>query len=66
MPLRSNLENRIDHVVIIIKENHTFDNYFGTFPGAEGPTLNHAANRRPKAYGAIHRAGYPSLFRVGA
>jgi phospholipase C len=28
MPLRSNLENRIDHVVIIIKENHTFDNYF--------------------------------------
>jgi len=22
--------------VIIVKENHTFDNYFGTFPGAEG------------------------------
>lgn len=27
------------HVVIIVKENHTFDNYFGTFPGAEGVTL---------------------------
>jgi phospholipase C len=23
-------------VVVILKENHTFDNYFGTFPGAEG------------------------------
>ena len=26
------------HVVIIVKENHTFDNYFGSFPGAEGIT----------------------------
>jgi phospholipase C len=26
----------IEHVVIIIKENHTFDNYFGTFPGVNG------------------------------
>lgn len=31
----------IQHVVIIVKENHTFDNYFGRFPGAEGdPTLD--------------------------
>src|SRR3954470_20036755 len=28
----------IKHVVIIVKENHTFDNYFGSFPGAEGTT----------------------------
>jgi phospholipase C len=28
----------IKHVVVIIKENHTFDNYFGSFPGAEGTT----------------------------
>lgn len=28
----------IKHVVIVIKENHTFDNYFGSFPGAEGIT----------------------------
>lgn len=26
----------IDHVVIIVKENHTFDNYFGKFPGVNG------------------------------
>jgi len=23
----------IEHVVIIVKENHTLDNYFGTLPG---------------------------------
>jgi phospholipase C len=28
----------IKHVVVIVKENHTFDNYFGSFPGAEGAT----------------------------
>ncbi len=28
----------IKHVVVIVKENHTFDNYFGSFPGAEGNT----------------------------
>jgi phospholipase C len=32
----------IEHVVIIVKENHTFDNYFGTFPGAAGTTKPHA------------------------
>jgi phospholipase C len=26
----------IQHTVFIISENHTFDNYFGTFPGADG------------------------------
>jgi len=34
----------IEHVVIIVKENHTLDNYFGTFPGATGVKLAHAAN----------------------
>lgn len=27
---------KIQHVVWIIQENHSFDNYFGTFPGADG------------------------------
>ncbi|HBE25115.1 MAG TPA: hypothetical protein DDW33_05435, partial [Ktedonobacter sp.] len=26
----------ITHAVIIMMENHTFDNYFGRFPGANG------------------------------
>jgi phospholipase C len=28
--------HRIKHVVIIMQENRSFDNYFGTFPGADG------------------------------
>jgi phospholipase C len=28
--------NPIQHVVVIVQENHSFDNYFGTFPGANG------------------------------
>ncbi len=40
--------NPIEHVVIIVKENHTFDNYFGTFPGANGDaTLAHASDPPP-------------------
>ena len=31
--------NPIEHVVIIVKENHTFDNYFGSFPGVNGVKL---------------------------
>ncbi len=34
----------IEHIVIIFKENHTFDNYFGRFPGADGITLPQAHN----------------------
>lgn len=30
---------QIKHVVIILKENHTFDNMFGQFPGANGTTV---------------------------
>ena len=26
----------IEYVVVIMKENHAFDNYFGTFPGVDG------------------------------
>src|SRR5690349_12730676 len=30
--------NLIQHIVFIIKENRSFDTYFGTFPGANGAT----------------------------
>ena len=29
----------IEHTVIIRQENHTFDNYFGTFPGQTAPPV---------------------------
>jgi phospholipase C len=51
--------HKIKHVVFIIKENRSFDNYFGTFPGAEGATsgristgqtipLGHTPDRTPR------------------
>ena len=49
----------IQHIVFIIKENRTFDQIFGTFPGADGATtgtistgqiltLGHAPDRLPR------------------
>ena len=32
----SNGIHNIQHVVIIMQENRSFDSYFGTFPGADG------------------------------
>ena len=43
----------IQHVVLLIKENHGFDNYFGSFPGVEGATLDPAPN--PPPYDPDHR-----------
>jgi phospholipase C len=34
----------IRHIVIITKENRTFDNFFGTFPGADGTTQGVTSN----------------------
>jgi phospholipase C len=34
----------IKHIIVIIKENHTFDNYFGSFPGAEGTSTATLSN----------------------
>ena len=31
-------QNPIKHVIFIVKENRTFDHYFGTYPGADGAT----------------------------
>jgi phospholipase C len=55
---RSGPTDVIQHIVFIVKENHTFDNYFGTFAGADGATsgansdgdvvpLTHAPDRLP-------------------
>ncbi len=27
---------RLQHLIFIVQENHSFDNYFGTYPGADG------------------------------
>ena len=40
--------NPIKHIVIIMQENHTFDNYFGTYPGANGIPKNVCMPLGPK------------------
>ena len=30
----------IQHFVTVMQENHTFDNYFGTYPGSDGLPLD--------------------------
>jgi phospholipase C len=36
--------NKIDHFIFIVKENHSFDNYFGRYPGADGATTAPTSN----------------------
>ena len=38
---------RIQHVVIIVKENHGYDNYFGRFPGGNGVAMPSSPNPPP-------------------
>src|SRR5438552_1512358 len=42
IPVQDRATNRtpVEHVVVIMKENHAFDNYFGTYPGADGIPAN--------------------------
>lgn len=52
----------IDHIIIIDKENHSFDNMFGLFPGADG------TNRARLSNGKVIRMGRtpdPLLLDIG-
>ncbi len=37
----------IKHVVVVIQENRSFDNFFATYPGADGTKVGHAAPMPP-------------------
>jgi phospholipase C len=46
-----------EHIVIILKENHTFDCCFGTYPGANGATnLAHASDPPTGTFANSHTA----------
>jgi phospholipase C len=49
----------IKHVVIIVKENHTFDNYFGSFPGAAGTVNASGQNLCPTTTGSVAACSEP-------
>ncbi len=40
-------KNAIQHVIIVIQENRSFDNFFATFPGADGTKVGNAAAMPP-------------------
>ena len=38
--------HKIEHVVVIMQENRSFDTYFGTYPGADGIPMANGQSRR--------------------
>ena len=48
------LRARVKHVFVIYQENHSFDNYFGTYPGADN-----LASPEAQAHGFEYRAHGP-------
>ena len=38
-PAQVGPDSPIKHVIFLVKENHSFDNYFGKYPGADGATV---------------------------
>jgi phospholipase C len=58
--------HKIQHVIIIVQENRSFDSYFGTYPGADGipanvcvPDPEHGGCQKPYANHADSNAGGP-------
>ena len=43
----------IQHVVVIVQENHSFDNYFGTYPGANGLPPGVALPAKPNGTASV-------------
>ena len=42
---------RVDHIVVIYEENHSFDNLFGSWPGTDGLARNPADTPRATQVG---------------
>src|SRR5512139_202529 len=51
----------IQHLVVLLQENHTFDNYFGTYPGVDGLPAGINMPIDPKN----PSAGYVSPWHIG-
>lgn len=50
--------DRIKHVVVIVKENRSFDQYFARFPGADGATEGRVSNGS-----TVHLRSAPDVLR---
>jgi phospholipase C len=49
-------DSKIQHLIFIVQENHSFDNYFGTYPGVNGLSLDAAIPVDPNqtSLGYVH------------
>ena len=57
----SQTQTPIKHFIVMMQENHTFDNYFGTYPGADGLPADTKMPIDPKNPGA----GYVEPWHIG-
>lgn len=46
---RALAQQKIKHVFVVVQENHTFDNYFGLYPGTGGQRVENLASRVARA-----------------
>ncbi len=53
---------KIQHVIWIMQENHSFDNYFGTFPGADGIPPHICLSRLPGSVDCVAPFHMPNLY----
>jgi len=51
----------IKHVIVVIQENRSFDNFFATFPGANGTTTGEAIPMPSPIANACRKAGQPVI-----
>ena len=51
----------IKHVIVLIQENRSFDNFFATFPGADGTTTGKAATMSGSEASYCSDAGMPVI-----
>jgi phospholipase C len=51
----------IQHVIIIVQENHSFDNYFGTYPTANGTRLDPTTSQLSQVNGLPNHTCLPIM-----
>ncbi|MPZ23779.1 MAG: hypothetical protein GEU28_09575, partial [Dehalococcoidia bacterium] len=57
----SSTRTPIEHLVVLMQENHTFDNYFGRYPGVDGIPVGAAMPVDPSS----ERSAVVEPFRLG-
>ncbi len=55
---RSTASNYIQHVVVVIQENRSFENFFAGFPGANAPTFGYALHSNKRVKVNLHQTTF--------